>query len=276
MRRSIAVAMSCLALVLAPLTPAGPSLVAGAGLCGNGGGDVTLSSSYQWLPGSLSNGVDGYIRGSVSSMNDPSNEHILEWVQVASGTQHEWVQIGQGQGCLGACPGTPCQYFPYTIHQYAENQCGGPTQPPAAYQLFDLGQVPTPNNPVYVWYLASGPQTGHCNGQASSYEFGFRTGPCSNCGPVAIGYMPSSLGYDWAELEIKYLSIPPTVGRTYFGTDNNHAASQSYGLHTYVSSTNSWPVWNFSGTQCLGPSALWHSLAHWYSAFADDGFLGCQ
>jgi hypothetical protein len=275
-RRSIAVALSCLALVLAPLTLARPSLVAGAGLCGNGGGQINQKAAFQRLLGSASNGVDGYIRGSVSNMNDPSNEHILEWVQVASGTNHEWVQIGQAQGCLGACPATPCQYFPYTIHQYAENQCGGPTEPLAGYQLTDLGQVPTPNNPVYVWYLNTGPKTGHCNGQ-TSYEFGFRTGSwCSNCAPVAIGYMPSSLGYDWAELEVNYLSVAPTVGRTYFGTDNNHAASLSYGLHTYVSSTGSWLVWNFSGTSCDGIDAVWHSLANWYSAYADDGFIGCQ
>ena len=92
--------------------------------------------------------------------------------------------------------------------------------------------------------------------------------------------MPSSLGYDWAAYEVKYQSQPPpNAGRAYFGTDNNHAASASYGLHTYIRASNQWLTWTaatFPGTECHYSGAIHHSLAQWYSFWADDYASQCE
>lgn len=116
MRKTIGVAVSCLALLLASVT-LGPRVSAEMTRR-----KKTEKQAFQALPTSQVNGVDGYIRGSVSIMDDPQNERIVEWAQVANSgyAPDQWAQIGQMQGCVGYCPDAACIYTPTTIHQYAE------------------------------------------------------------------------------------------------------------------------------------------------------------
>jgi hypothetical protein len=273
--RSISAALiSSILVLLAPMVASGP-VVATTGICGNSP-PYYLKYARQFLPGTTSNGLDGDINGAVVTLDDPTNQHIAEWVHLANTANvppdyTEWVEIGQIQGCGGACPNSPCLYTPITIHQYAESQCS------TSYTFQDLAQVPQANFPVYVWYRGSGPLSGHCAGQ-TSYEFGFRTGSwCTNCTPVGLGYLRTKSAYDEAAVEVKGHSVYPPVGRTYLGADNNHLPNNSYALHTYVRSTNTWHVWSessYPGTQCQPSSMTYYTLRAWDAFWADDEGLG--
>jgi len=244
--------------------------------CNDPPAQTAQSYALQTLPGTASNGIDGYVRGSTSNMDDPWNEHILEWVQIANSADPvvgEWVQIGQFQGCLGHCPNTPCDYGPTSIHLYAENQCGPSGS--QSYSLTDLSTPPAANYPVYVFYDGNQGSSGHCAGNAW-YEFKFEKGTfCQFCAPSAFGYLRSSIGYDQSALEVNYKSgqSPPTVAATYFGTDNNHQADASYGLHTYIQSNNSWLLWsaaNFPTTTCFQAAGGVHNTIRQFDAWYAD------
>jgi hypothetical protein len=245
-----------------------PPPVQATGLCGN---QPTQPREYalQTLPATGSNGIDGDIFGSVVTLSDPSNQAIVEWVGLVISTSL-FVEIGQGQGCMGNCPASPCIYTPITSHLWAENRhCSG-----QSYTFRDLAQVPAPNYPVYVNWAGVGPEQGFCLGQAS-YEFPFRIGSWSHS-PVAYGYLQSSTGYDEAALEVRHATTFPTVGRTYLGADNNHNVNSSYGLHTYVKSTNTWHLWSessYPGTTCYdGPGAylVYNWMRQWDAFYGDD------
>jgi hypothetical protein len=263
---------ACFALTIVfGVLPPPPTLA--AGLCANDGPPLRHYSLEYLTSGS--NGIDGYVRGSGSNLSDPMNQAIGEWVSLTTfAAPQMWVRIGQAQGCLGKCPGNPCIYTPITIHLFAENQnCNG-----QSYRLTDIGQTPSPNYAVYVNWAGVGPEPGFCLGQ-NSYEFPFRTGSWTSS-PKAYGYMESSTGGLEAGLEVHNLNAFPTVGTTYFGTDNNHNVNGSYALHTYVKATNQWLLWSagsFPGTKCHDDSPLIYDSMRQWDAFlaAGGGAVDC-
>lgn len=109
-------------------------------------GPSRVYAGQQYSP-LVANGIDGYVRGSGTVMNDPDNA-ITEWLGLAiGGASPQWVQIGAYQGTVGACQGG-CYSSPNRVRLYAETMSCNFTD----YEIRDFGEPPpaTPNYPVYV------------------------------------------------------------------------------------------------------------------------------
>lgn len=193
------------------------------------------------LTSSMTNGIDGYIRGSGIIMAHTDNA-VLEWVTLhGSGSPGPWVQIGEYQGKVGICPGTKCISSPTGVRHYYETwSCSG-----AAYSIVDLGSPPLPNYPVYVNW-AGGYNLSDCGG---SWYFPFRLGSWTSQ-PKGTGRMHGSLGYPQAALEDRFVHGQPheNINTVWFGLDAQGNVNSGFSLHLYTYASNSWARWTHSAT----------------------------
>jgi hypothetical protein len=216
------------------------------------------------LPGSGTNGIDGYIRGSGIVMAHTDNA-VLEWINLSKESPKAFVQVGDYQGQMGLCPGTRCYNSPTQVHMYWEmNSCSS-----TRYNALDLGVPPTPNYAYYISWNGS-----FNDNDCGSYYFPIRVGSVTNQ-PVGTGRMHASYAFAEAALEDRFLSTqsPEHIGTVWFGLDNNAQVSGSYGLHLYTRATGIWSIWNNAGTYAgpgSYPAGIYNPLIYIHKRYYDS------
>lgn len=200
-------------------------------------------------------GIDGYIRGS-GTTNVPSPDHRANWIGISTEDgSGGWVQMGVYQGYIANGLVSPNHVDIYTEH----HQCIDKYD-------FDWGVPPSPN---YPYYLTVVPNSYHYDSDCGNYvwTFAFRKGSYTSS-PFDTAILQSPTGEAIANTELYWPTngtITPS-GNDYFGTDSNHNASPSYGLHVY---NGGWQLWSSASDPGVygasGSHAGYSNLAPYYA-----------
>lgn len=218
----------------------------------------------QWSTTTKVSGVDGYIRVSGTIMVDPDHNHHMSFFALCPTTAcSQWVQVGQFQGILGQCPGSPCVQSTEFVHGFWENKtsCG-------AYEVADTGDEHLdPNVPYYVNYVGTG--FSPCN--LNQPKFAFRKDRIDNP-PDGYGYMSSSIGIPIAETELLFDPFEgEALNQDRFGLNDNNQVQSGYGISVLKSGT--WKAWTEAwapGTATFQDWPLRYYGVRAYYAFRTD------
>ena len=179
-------------------------------------------------------GIDGYIRPS-TTVALQGNEARVNWINLCGnigGSCNQWVQIGTYQGK------NPNGGASYTAsHVFIENNWGSCSY----YSFADKGTLANANQAYYI--TSTGGSTSGCGG--TQHEFSFRKISYTSS-PIGYGYMASSAGQAIAETELHVESRTLPQNTDYFGTNDSHVASASYGLHVQTSLGAGYYAWTTS------------------------------
>jgi hypothetical protein len=178
-------------------------------------------------------GVNGYVRHSGTIMTDCFNQFLAAFLSIGTGSpSNKWVQIGHTQGTLlDNCSSSAARL-------YAEqNDCNR-----AKYALWDLGQTPVPNYPVYV-NSTSVTQIDPCT-QGLDTQWAFRVGSLTSA-PKAYGYVYQVPSQVDALQELMWTTSRPEINANRFGLNDAGQVQSGYGISVRKSGTwNAWtPTW---------------------------------
>lgn len=240
-RRALLVCALVTALVTTPGTPA-----------------TAATPTHRWAgyegPVAVT-GIDGYIRGS-GTVALPSTQFHANWINLCRSSCAQWVQLGVYQGHFGTITSLS------QMHIYLENNWNG-----CFYESTDFGAPPSANYPYYISYTGSR-FVNDCPGGGYEYEYAARKGSYTNP-PIGYALMAGSSGFPFAKTELFSATSNATDvphNTDYFGTDNNHVANGSYGIHLLMGgSWTSWTPTTEPGTAAVNyqPPTLGSTHSYW-------------
>lgn len=235
--------MAALAVgVVAALAPATPANALQGGTTNRYAGVIAPTSKVFY-------GINGYIRQSGTVKVAPDLGQAA-WITLCVNNCLDWVQIGTYQGY------SPGASSPSAVHMYIENNWQN-SRGTCFYDFSDLGVPPQANYPYYITYTGNS-YPNDCGEGGRQYEYAFRIGSAT-AAPVGYGYLPGAGGIPISEVELHCEgSFCPPMNTDFIGTDNNHVANSSYGLHVKTTSTGTTTGWA-SWVSTTVPGTLWRS-----------------
>lgn len=196
---------------------------------------ATTGYSYaEQQSATLVGGVDGYIRGS-TTVAVSGDKFRANWIDLCNSrpTCTAQVQLGVTQGE---------NYGATELHIYLENIWYASTSQSSLCLAtsHDFGVPAAANQAYYISYTGTRIATSQC-GTTYEYKYAARVGSFTNP-PKAYAWMPGPLGAPAAATELHSgdgSSVPQNTD--YFGTDDNHNAVASNGIH--LLNSGSWDLW---------------------------------